>query len=116
MYFCLEVLLTDRVPFLQSTVPFIFPVYTLRLHSAFSPILVLWAILLCLSSTLGLQTTVPSASYQLTHHGFLSLPGSYWLENRELKKSVFEQRTSTGMDVLHHWAVVWLKLSGKSSL
>ena len=52
-----------------------------RLHSAFSPTLGVWAILLCLTATLALQTTVPSGSYQLIHRGFLSLTGSYLLDN-----------------------------------
>ena len=30
-----------------------------------------------------------------------------------LSNSVFERRTSTGIGILHHWAVVWLKLLGK---
>ena len=81
VYFCLEVCPTDQIPFLQSTAPFIFPVCALCLHSGFSPTLVLWAILLCLSSTPALQTTVASASYQLMHGGFLSLSGSYRLDN-----------------------------------
>ena len=61
---------------LESTEPLLFPVCALRIRSAFVPTLVVWAILLCLSTTLALQTTVPSASYRLMHSDFLSLPGS----------------------------------------
>ena len=74
--FCPQVRHTGQVLFLQGTAPLLFPVCALRLHSASSPTLVVRSILLCLSTTLALQTTVPSASYRLTHRGFLSLPDS----------------------------------------